>query len=777
MPVYTVRIVRAAVREIQKLPHEYFKLVAEIIKNISDGNLGDYRKLEGYKDLWRTKKHDVRVIWTKNQNQFLILIAGQRKDIYKRIIEDINRNPEIDIADVIDIGEKTVEDVPTYIWNPTQTNSWNQFVYGGYLYSPVLTQEQKAIFQEVINSSLHSGSNHSNINSLLVQSAPGTGKTVCAALMASELYANNYWNIALILPETLCAEIKEFTEIKEILQIREANFFVGTFAEWLHQAAPDIYETVATVSQELQALQSQARKIHVIDNNEYLNINDLILFRGFIANKHKHEQSDYPIYRENKHWIGELKKIKLSELQQRLGNKKIWIDGVNAITENARPLQQSNTTLFIFDEAQDYLIDEINAIVKMLERWQQDSNHASILFLLGDMNQRITPIDFNWGHLKLNKRHNLKYNYRNTKYILEFANSFHLFAQQANSGGKKLPEVSKPEEAFEQGEPVRILECTSQEEALKILNDLSDKVRYTCALEQRSILRLLSNQVKLIYQDIPEQYSNLPGLDYIKFHQAKGREFDACVAFSVFKGQGQPSFEEANNWYTIFTRPRYRLLVIATTDEINRFERSHFQKCQFFNTSNIDTLDWITEWANGEHLFKDITGLCNIIYEGLSNQPVQIYWDTYAAFRLARIDNNKVTQIEEQAIKILANHSKEILYEELRQIQQIDSPSDRIPLQCLLLMALDSSWEAVQVASELQNINPQEQEYENLILRIADRLQRKGLLYEAARVRMKIGMHLPEDFPFREEISNHEGYLVTLLCNAAIDKIGNTGEL
>ncbi|MBD2196018.1 MULTISPECIES: hypothetical protein [Calothrix] len=775
MPVYLVKIVRAAVREIQKLPHEYFKLVAEIIKKISEGNLGDYRKLEGYQDLWRTKKHDVRVIWTRNQEEILILIAGQRKDIYKKIVEDRNRNPEIDISDVLELGEKTVEHIPTYEWNPKQINSWNQFVYGGYLYSPVLTQEQKEIFQEVRNPSPNPVSNHSNINSLLLQSAPGTGKTVCAALMACELYVKNYWNIALILPENLSAEIKEFTEIKEILQLGEPNFFVGTFAEWLHQAAPDIYKTVATVSEELQALQAEARKIHVIDNNEDLNINDLILFRGFIAKKHKHEQSNHPIYRENEHWIGELKNITLPKLQQRLGNKKIWIDGVNAITENALPLQQSNTTLFIFDEAQDYLIDEINAIVNMLERWQQDNNHTSILFLLGDMNQRITPIDFNWGHLQLNKRHNLKYNYRNTKYILEFANSFHAFAKIANSGGKKLPEVSQPEYAFEQGEPVRILECTSQEEALQIINDLSDKVRYTCALEQHSILRLLSSQVKLIYQDIPEQYSNLPGLDYIKFNQAKGREFDACVAFCVFAGAGKPSFEEANNWYTIFTRPRYRLLVIATTDEIERIGRLHFQKCQFFNSANADTLDWITEWANGEHLFKDITGLCNIIYEGLSNLPIQIYWDTYAAFRLARIDNDTVTQIEEQAIKILANHSREILYEELQQIQQIDSPSDRIPLQCLLLRALGSSWEAVKVASELQDVNLQE--YQDLILRIASTLQQKGLLYEAARVRAKIGMQIPDDFPFRQEISNQEGNLVSLLCNAAIEKIAHTGEL
>ena len=56
MSEYTVKIIRAAFREMQKLSHPYFEDVEQIIKNMSLGDLGDWRKLEGYVDLCRTKK-------------------------------------------------------------------------------------------------------------------------------------------------------------------------------------------------------------------------------------------------------------------------------------------------------------------------------------------------------------------------------------------------------------------------------------------------------------------------------------------------------------------------------------------------------------------------------------------------------------------------------------------------------------------------------------------------------------------------------------------------
>ncbi len=59
---YIVKIVRSAFKEIQKLSHGYSEDLAGIIRGVGEGNLGDNRKLQGYKDLWRTRKNDVRII-------------------------------------------------------------------------------------------------------------------------------------------------------------------------------------------------------------------------------------------------------------------------------------------------------------------------------------------------------------------------------------------------------------------------------------------------------------------------------------------------------------------------------------------------------------------------------------------------------------------------------------------------------------------------------------------------------------------------------------------
>jgi mRNA-degrading endonuclease RelE of RelBE toxin-antitoxin system len=773
-----IRIVRAAFREIQKLSHQYSETVAEILKQMSQGNFGDCKKLKGCTDLLSTKQGDVRVIWQQiNPQEILVIKAGLRKDVYQGVIEDRDRNPTYTLANLMGIEESQVEDIPTFNFNVNKTYSWYQFIYGAYLYSPHLTQEQIKLFYQLSETlTSYSYSRYSaltNINSFLLQSAPGTGKTVCAAVIASKFYKNHDCNVVLILPEALCSEVKEFTEIKEILQDQQSNFFVGSFAEYLCQSAPELYQLVATSSEELQVLQAEAQRVHAISRNELLPYRDLILFRAFVLARDEIYQSRHPNYRENISRIEYLReKIKLSKWEERLGHKKSWLQGVKEITEFAYPVEDRNTTIFILDEVQDYLRYEITAIIGMLERWQNHYQHNSILWLLGDRNQNIMPTDFDWGQLELTRTNSLRYNYRNTEYIIRFANIFHSFAQAANSVSRHLPQPSNPEDAFEKGEPVKILEFSSEEQALQILTKLSKKIINTSSSNQRSLLREISSRVKVICKNIPEKYKNLPGIDYLNVQQAKGREFDGCVAFCVLGGEGNPSFEEATSWYTTFTRPRYRLLVIATTEEINRIGRDKFNKCEPIQISNIDEpLKWITEFANGEQILRNTEGVCNIIYQSLSSEPIKIYWDTYAALRLTKINHTQLAEIENTSIKHLANQQHKNILQELDLLQpdQICSDSDRIPLRCLLLRALGSYWDAVEEASLLQKIDPQE--CKRIISEIANELERKQLIYEAARVRMKIGISIPEDYPFRKEIIKQDGSLVSLLCHAAINKI------
>lgn len=776
---YTIKITRAVIRHILKL-HNYFEDIARVLTDLSQGNLGDTKKLRGYRyrtgDLWRTKRGDIRVIWRRyienNHEIILVIAAGLRRDIYqniyKKIRRDVNTEGAITPAELLGIEETRLEHLPTYQFDHKRVTSWYQFVYGGYLYSPLLTPEQQAISQRLITAK---PPNHTPINSFLLQSAPGTGKTVCAALIACELFKTAGWNVALIVPEALRSDLENFTEIKSILQEQELNsqdqrpnFFLGTFKQWLQQGEPNTYAQIATDEEELTAFHS--------DNIKY---RDLVLFRAFVLKEHNlGDLNNNRTYIENTAVIQQLRRVNINDWKQRLGDKKTWLDGLEEITKTIPP-PEGIRTLLIFDEAQDYLMAEIEAIKRILLRWHEH-NHSHVLWLLGDMNQRIQPTGFDWGRLQLNRRDDLTYNYRNTQRILEFANIFHSFAQAANlqNHGEHLPHPSDPKNCFEEGEPVRILECNSPEELSQVLSRLNDRVLNR---DDRYLLQRISSRVKLIHQDIAPKYQNLPGIDYLNVTEAKGREFDACVAFSVFQGQGKLSMEEASNLYTIFTRPRYRLLIITTTDQIERIDRNRFNQCQFFNFSNADqALAWITEFGNGEQISQDFETIRNLIYEGLRSQPLRIYWDTYAALRAARVDNQTVLEIEQKAIETLrASQKDEIILQELTELKLLEtnsfwSPIDIVPLKCLLFRALGRYWDAVEEISQLQD--RELEEYRSLVIvNIADKLEQQGLIYEAARVRMRIGEDIPQDYPFRDIIAHQHGSIVSVLCQAAINQI------
>lgn len=777
MAEYIIKIIRAAFRDIQKLTYKYSEDVAEIIEKISRGDFGNSQRLEGYQDLWRTRKNDLRVIWTRidNESTILIIKAGLRTNVYRDNLKNRNISCPLNWSNFLNIKDTETCNIPTYEWNNCNSSSWYQFVYGGYLYSPVLTEEQRRIFNEFGSPSNNYHQNRNEVLSFLLQSSPGTGKTVCAALIACELHELYNWNINLILPEALYKEVKEFTKLKQILQQKHDNFFVGTFREWFKQVNLELYAKVASLSEELKALEKKARQIHLINNNETLSFHDLILYQGYVNQPSKFNSDKSPIYLDHKKRISQLSRISPDQWQENLKDKITWFVGLKELTTQLAPLHtndENNTTLFIFDEAQDYFLIELKFIIEMLNRWKKECNHSTILFLLGDMNQRIQPVDFNWGHLELNETHTLQYNYRNTKKILEFANIFHNLAKKINHGFKKLPEPCSSNNAFEEGESIKLLQCASKDEAFQFLKELNKKIRYSSDVNERSLLRLLSSKVSLIHTGISENHRNLKGINYLSIEQAKGREFDACIAFCVFDGEGQPSFQEANNWYTIFTRPRQRLLVIATLSEITRITQTgqeFFEQCEYYDITQTDELiEWIT-WSNSEHLFRDGDAICNLIYEGLNAQPIKIYWDTYAALKLAQFEPEKINTIEDKIIKALKTQSVDSLIEELKQIEGITSLIDRILLKCLILRSLNRSWEAVNEASQLQSEN--RNEYYRLLNVIADELENKQLIYEASRVRNKIGVPFPEKYPFSDNITENKNSLVSLLCHAAIKTI------
>ncbi|WP_228056196.1 hypothetical protein, partial [Microcoleus sp. LEGE 07076] len=370
----------------------------------------------------------------------------------------------------------------------------------------------------------------------------------------------------------------------------------------------------------------------------------------------------------------------------------------------------------------------------------------------------------------------LKYNYRNSRHILKFANQFLEFANNARHHGRHFPEPSDPKYAVEEGEQVRLLEYPSSELALEFLDSFDLPVNSSGEGQgERYFLQQSANQVKVLWTN-PD--GNQRRLEILNAEKAKGREFEACVAFRIFENNGTSQLEESFQWYTLLTRPRSRLLVVATTEEIERIGRRYFECCQTIDAIDAEqAANWITEFASGVDvsLLKDNPQETQEkLLKGCDNGPP--YLDTYFVLNLAKVESESLYEWEQKAIKRLQKYYNDLpkelenntdctnsLKEELKNVT-----SENISLRCLLLRAMNCSWQAVEEASGFQHSN--EKEYKRLVESIAKDLEHKNLVYEAARVREKIGKPIPKHFPFSDKIANRSGSLVSLLCQAMLDR-------
>jgi hypothetical protein len=199
----------------------------------------------------------------------------------------------------------------------------------------------------------------------------------------------------------------------------------------------------------------------------------------------------------------------------------------------------------------------------------------------------------------------------------------------------------------------------------------------------------------------------------------------------------------------------------------------NFKECDFCQISYTKELeDWVVKYSSQETSEKDFDEINSLIHEGLNNTPLKFYWDTYTAFRIAKVSEELINKIESDVIersKNVENHK--ILVQELLQSEQVHATVDLTSLRCLILRCLGNSWQAVSEASKIQEIDPLE--YHRLLSAIAKDLESKELLYEAARVKNKIGVPIPQTYPFYTNIDVNEekDSFISILCKAAIGKI------
>ncbi|MEO1186432.1 MAG: DEAD/DEAH box helicase family protein, partial [Cyanobacteria bacterium J06636_27] len=149
--------------------------------------------------MFRTKKNKVRVIWKKEDNNIVIIKAASRDDAYENDLKYRDFNNQESIIDKelfqeleleLELQSKEICEQPAYKWSQ-ENSDWYKFVFNNYRYSPVITGYQKEFLDKVFNSFntyRYSESNERlNNQACIIQSAPGTGKTLCATLFACEV--------------------------------------------------------------------------------------------------------------------------------------------------------------------------------------------------------------------------------------------------------------------------------------------------------------------------------------------------------------------------------------------------------------------------------------------------------------------------------------------------------------------------------------------------------------------------------------------------------------
>ena len=331
----------------------------------------------------------------------------------------------------------------------------------------------------------------------IIQSAPGTGKTVCATLFACEIHRQSQWNIMLIVPDALKKDIGKYSEIQQS-QIQN-SFFLLTFKEWLYKINPKFENCLASPEEELKALREAVQRSPQVRNlsSDSIVYRDVLLYQSFVVDKENNRLTKNAVFQENKSQIEKLQKIDENLWLKGLSNKKSRIDAATELRQNpSLATLMSGNTLIIVDEAQDLMLCELQALLASCRAWEKENPENNVyIWLLGDLNQRIVPTDFDWRQLHLGNPISLEKNYRNSSNIIEFANQFLHLGENINQKfkGRDLPSSVKPENAFEVGEKVRVLECDSRDDALNFLQQLARECK--TGENKRHLLHNLANAV------------------------------------------------------------------------------------------------------------------------------------------------------------------------------------------------------------------------------------------------------------------------------------------
>jgi mRNA-degrading endonuclease RelE of RelBE toxin-antitoxin system len=784
-----IQLTRKAIKDLQSLQSSgALMLPQRLFENLANTQADEIfphtKHMRDYKDLWRSRidfggGSSMRLIWTENQNDYSI------KLLYADLKSDDTYN---------DDALQNLPRDPAYKWNGEIGGEWSLFLNGGYNSSPLLTQNQQKTSEKIgINdvSTIHGEDRRVGFFTHITQSPPGTGKTIIAALRACELH-NTGWNVFLIVPEHLLKEVNSFRCIQSIPSDRENKFFFGTFRNWINGISPSITESSCSTEEERSILENLANLADKSGNNTKLgdiSIRDTILFQLF-ALKPDESNSKNTVYVENKDrieslayireewWQKELKKLnKVSRsefaksMQKQFEHDLAYIPSVNTVG-----------SIFIIDESQDYLLSELE-IFKTICRKLHKPSHPAQLWLLGDLNQRIIPVDFEWGALELSRCEETNWQcFRNSRNILRFSN---LFLEPATANARtnktRLPcRQSDPDKSYEEGDRVKLICYPSISDAENFLDLLASSLGVKSKQNQvdksNSLLYKLASRIKILRSE-SYQPKHSDVVEFLDVGEAKGREFEACIVFNIFSCTGKsPVSEDWWKWYTLLTRTRSRLLIVIIKEQYDLLlkEISNIEdKFEYTNSQDFKSIEHIIKWIASENNDLDFSAnykysIEKFLCSGLDLEDPLIYLDTYEALENFKICGSERSNLENELLSKLSNYDREVLLSKLDS-SNIETINPLLP--CLILRGAGHYWDAAKVIESLKKKDPTE--HQRVIEEICKSLETMGLHVEAARIRYQmLGIDYPADYPM-PHLAMIDGDLMKALVVATNSRLSN----
>jgi hypothetical protein len=416
---------------LQRLDGYLHEKALKLMRHLASGTRHDCLKLELHENVYRSKLPPVRLIWFfDREHRIVVDRASQRKNAYQNyngpndsdaspVALDVDDDGEIDGQDTAERIERLEADqwpaheVPEELLLPEGdlSTQWWQYLLGTFHRHPRLTLSQVEEFSRIVR--------QSGKLPVLLQASPGTGKSVCALHYAIRLHREKGFSVYYGAPADLVRDLRE--AIPSTSEDHDGAFKLDEVANLLAEFAPG--PPVASADESADALQQCGKHLGGRLGNETLTSRDVQLYEAFVADVGN--QKDV-LFKSSEERLSLLQKIKVDKWQQavRRKNRRTRTEVARAIAHAPPPqIVSASRILLIADESQDLLLDEIAALGALWKRWRQDGSEVH-LWLLGDLNQRISPTNFSWTEARRRldvpelEKATLDTNYRNTAEIL-----------------------------------------------------------------------------------------------------------------------------------------------------------------------------------------------------------------------------------------------------------------------------------------------------------------------------------------------------------------------